>query len=68
MFNGINRVVKRLRKLSARLARRPGKVYFPEAEAGGTQNAFAAMYFGGVYVTYPEISEALYYIADMLEE
>ena len=61
---GINGTVEKLRKLSHRLARRPGKVIFPP---DSNLNAFEAMAFGGD-LTYPEVAEALYYIADMLEE
>ena len=64
MFNGVNRIVRRLRRLAERLARRPGTVVFPE---DSNVNAFEAMGFGGD-LTFPEVGEALYYIADMLEE
>ena len=62
---GMNRsIVRKLRKLSERLARRPGKVIFPE---DSNVNAFEVMGFGGD-LTFPEVAEALHYIADMLEE
>ncbi len=65
LFNrGINGTVEKLRTLSRRVARRPGKVVFPP---DSNLNAFEAMGFGGA-LTYPEVAEALYYIADMLEE
>ncbi len=57
----MNRIV---RKLSERLARRPGKVVFPP---DSNVTAFEAMAFGGD-LTYPEVAEALHYIADILEE
>lgn len=61
---GLNGTVEKLRKLSRRVARRPGKVVFPP---DSNLNAFEAMGFGGD-LTYPEVAEALHYIADMLEE
>jgi hypothetical protein len=61
---GTNGTVEKLRKLSRRVARRPGRVVFPP---DSNVNAFEAMGFGGD-LTFPEVADALYYIADMLEE
>ncbi len=69
----VNRIVKRLRKLSEKLAEVDGRVIFPEPGGHDDRAVKRALYVlntmgeGGTLYNY-QVAVALYYIADMLEE